>query len=216
MDGGARRYSTIDRLLIQADHALRTVFGRPQVSERANPATAHPLPALDEHEAHESARLMRINHAGEVSAQALYQGQAMTARLPEVRGQMERAAIEENDHLVWCAERIEELGGRTSLLNPLWYAGSFTIGAVAGLVGDRWSLGFIVETERQVIEHLEGHLSRLPAADHRSRAILEQMKEDEAHHGTTALNAGAAELPPPIKAAMRLTSRVMTGAAYYM
>lgn len=213
---GARHYGFVDRLLIQADHALRTVFGRPQGSGRPDPAAAHPLPALDADEARESARLMRINHAGEVSAQALYQGQALTARLPEVREQMEQAAIEENDHLLWCAERIEELGGRTSMLNPLWYAGSFTIGAVASLVGDRWSLGFIVETERQVIAHLEGHLARLPAADHRSRAVLEQMKDDEHHHGTNALQAGAAELPMPIRLMMRCTSKVMTGSAYYV
>lgn len=213
MDGSARRYNAIDRFLIQADHALRTVFGRPQVSGRPNPASAHPIPALDEHEARESARLMRINHAGEVSAQALYQGQALTARLPEVRNQMERAALEENDHLVWCAERIEELGGRTSLLNPFWYAGAFAIGAAAGLVSDRLSLGFVIETERQVEAHLDGHLQRLPGDDERSRRILEQMKADEVRHAGNARVAGGIDLPPPVPALMRLAAGFMKAVA---
>lgn len=211
-----RQYSPIDQVLISLDRGLRTVFGNPPVSGRAYPADAHQHAALSEEEGREAARLMRINHAGEVSAQALYQGQALTARLPDVRDKMEQAALEENDHLVWCAQRIDELGGRTSLLNPLWYAGSFAIGAVAGWAGDKWSLGFIVETERQVVEHLEDHISRLPAADQRSRAILEQMKEDEVHHGTTALDAGAAPLPQPVRLMMKLTSKVMTRTAYWV
>lgn len=215
-DETLRRYSPIDRILVNLDRGLRTVFGSPPVSGRPYPADAHEPAALSEDEAREVERLMRVNHAGEVSAQALYQGQALTAGLPGVRDKMERAALEENDHLDWCARRIGELGGRTSLLNPLWYAGSFAIGALAGWAGDRWSLGFIVETERQVVEHLEGHIDRLPAADHRSRAILEQMKEDEARHGTAALQAGAAPLPQPVKLAMRLTSKVMTRTAYWV
>lgn len=212
----ARSYGAIDRALMHFDRALRTVFGQPPVSGRANPADAHPHAALDEAQTREAARLMRIDHAGEVSAQALYQGQALTARLPQVREKMEQAALEENDHLVWCAQRIEELGGRTSVLNPLWYAGSFAIGAFAGWIGDKWSLGFIVETERQVIDHLDGHIVRLAPEDGRSRAILEQMREDERHHGTIALEAGGAPLPAPVKLLMKLTSRVMTGTAYYV
>jgi ubiquinone biosynthesis monooxygenase Coq7 len=213
-DAELRRYSLADRILVNLDRGLRTVFGRPPVSGRVYPAAAHPHATLSEEEGREAMRLMRVNHAGEVSAQALYQGQALTARLPGVRDKMERAALEENDHLLWCAQRIDELGGRTSLFNPFWYAGSFAIGALAGWAGDKWSLGFIVETERQVVEHLDGHLSRLPAADERSRAILLQMKEDEMHHGTVAQEAGAAVLPAPVRGLMQLTSKVMTGTAY--
>jgi len=163
-----------------------------------------------------SARLMRINHSGEVCAQALYQGQALTARNPAVRDNMERSSLEENDHLAWCENRIAELGGRTSYLNPLWYAGSFAIGALAGLAGDRWSLGFVAETERQVVNHLEGHLHRMSPQDARSRAILEQMKTDEARHATVALAHGGAPLPTPIQETMKLTSRLMTKAAYWV
>ncbi len=158
--------------------------------------------------------LMRINHTGEVCAQALYQGQAMTARLTHVRENMERAALEENDHLDWCNNRLQELGGHTSYLNPLWYLGSFTLGATAGLVGDKWSLGFVAETEKQVVKHLENHLQKIPENDQRSRAILEQMKIDEERHGTMALNAGGMELPEPVKKLMGLTSKVMTTLAY--
>ncbi len=213
-DAELRRYSLADRILVGLDRGVRTVFGRPPVSGRDYPAAAHPHAELGAEESREVARLMRVNHAGEVSAQALYQGQALTARLPGVRDKMEQAALEENDHLRWCAQRIDELGGRTSVLNPVWYAGSFAIGALAGWTGDKWSLGFIVETERQVVEHLGGHLSRLPAADGRSRAILQQMKEDEMHHGTVALEAGAAPLPAPLRGLMRLVSKVMTHTAY--
>lgn len=160
--------------------------------------------------------LMRVNHAGEVSAQALYHGQSLTARQTEVRGSLEQAAAEENDHLAWCKERLDELGGRPSVLSPVWYAGSFAMGAVAGLLGDRWNLGFLAETERQVVEHLEGHLERLPESDQRSRAILEQMREDEAGHATSALQHGGAELPSPIRRLMGATARVMTGTAYWL
>jgi ubiquinone biosynthesis monooxygenase Coq7 len=159
---------------------------------------------------------MRVNHAGEVSAQALYQGQGLTARDPAVREAMAEAADEEVDHLAWCEERLDELRSHTSYLNPFWYLGSFSIGACAGLCGDRWSLGFVAETERQVVRHLESHLQQLPAADERSRRILAQMQEDEARHATTALEAGGAELPRPIRSLMQLCSRVMTTTAYYL
>jgi ubiquinone biosynthesis monooxygenase Coq7 len=159
---------------------------------------------------------MRVNHAGEISAQALYQGQALTARLPTVRGKMEQAAVEENDHLAWTAERIRELGTHTSVLAPFWYAGSFAIGALAGIAGDKWSLGFVAETEHQVIRHLDAHLARLPEQDAKSRAILELMRTDEARHATTALAAGGATLPEPVRRLMALSSKVMTTTAYWL
>jgi ubiquinone biosynthesis monooxygenase Coq7 len=157
---------------------------------------------------------MRINHSGEVAAQGLYQGQALTAKLPEVREKMERAAAEENDHLDWCEQRIHELGTHTSYLNPLWYFGSVAIGATAGFAGDKWSLGFVAETEHQVVRHLDSHLAQISPSDHKSRAILKQMKEDEGHHATVALNAGGADLPAPIKTFMSLTSKIMTKSVY--
>ena len=209
-----RHYSPLDHLLLNFDQALRTVAGRPLVTERPNPADALAETDLSEAERMESARLMRINHTGEVAAQALYQGQALTARLEAVRERMEQAAREENDHLEWCEQRVRELGGRTSLLNPFWYLGSFAIGVTAGAIGDKWSLGFVAETENQVIRHLDDHLQRLPAQDDRSRAILEQMKEDEAHHGATAKAAGGADLPAPVRGLMQLMSKVMTTTAY--
>jgi ubiquinone biosynthesis monooxygenase Coq7 len=212
----ARQYSPLDRFLINVDRGLRTVFGSPALSERPDPAAACAEAELSEAERREAARLMRVNHAGEVAAQALYQGQALTARLPQVRDQMERAALEENDHLDWCARRTRELGGHTSVLNPLWYLGSLAIGAAAGRSGDKWSLGFIVETERQVVRHLEDHLRRLSPRDRKSRAILEQMKVDESHHATTALAAGGAPLPAPVRGMMALTSKVMTKTAYWI
>ena len=161
------------------------------------------------------AGLMRVNHAGEVAAQGLYQGQAATARLDGVRAAMEQAAQEEADHLAWCESRLADLGSRPSLLNPLWYAGSYSIGAAAGLAGDRWSLGFVAETERQVVRHLEEHLERLPTDDERSRAILEQMKTDEEQHGAQAIESGGDALPAPIRGAMTLVSRLMTRGAYW-
>jgi len=211
-----RAITPLDRLIHGLDQALHTTFGPAPMPSRPNPAAEKPEAELTAAERELAGRLMRINHAGEISAQALYQGQAATARLPNVRSKMEQAAIEENDHLAWTEERIRELGTHTSLLAPLWYAGSFAIGAFAGLAGDRWSLGFVVETERQVIRHLDSHLAQLPANDARDRAILEQMKDDEAKHATTALGAGAADLPGPIKALMRLTSKVMTRSAYWV
>jgi ubiquinone biosynthesis monooxygenase Coq7 len=210
----ARAYSPIDTLLIAFDQALRTTFAPAPTPSRPNPATGHAEAALSETERRHVGGLMRVNHAGEISAQALYQGQALTARLPTVRAKMEQAAIEENDHLAWTEERLHELGTHTSHLAPLWYAGSFAIGAAAGLAGDKWSLGFVVETERQVIRHLDSHLAQLPPQDEKSRAILEQMREDEAQHATTAFGAGAAELPAPVRQWMRLTSKVMTTLAY--
>ena len=212
----ARDYTPFDQFLMHMDKAVRTLFGALPVTERPNPADAHPDAELTTDEQSRVAGLMRVNHAGEVSAQALYQGQALTAKLAEVRGKMEQAALEENDHLAWCEQRLTELGSRTSVLNPFWYAGSFAIGALAGLAGDKWSLGFVLETERQVVKHLEEHLSRLPPEDHKSRAILEQMQEDESHHATTALNAGGAELPETVKQLMSLTSKLMTKTAYYL
>ncbi|MEN8177113.1 MAG: 2-polyprenyl-3-methyl-6-methoxy-1,4-benzoquinone monooxygenase [Pseudomonadota bacterium] len=211
-----RHYSAADQVMIGVDQALRTLFGRPQVTERPNPSLTLDEPELTEQERDETARLMRINHTGEVCAQALYQGQALTAKLPEVRSNMERAAQEENDHLDWCEKRLRELDNRKSLLNPFWYAGSFAIGAAAGLAGDRWSLGFVAETEHQVEAHLNNHLKRLPENDEKSRVILEQMKEDEIHHATVALEAGGAELPAPVKLVMKLSSKIMTKSVYYL
>ncbi len=211
-----RSYTPLDRLVIGIDQAVRTVFGRPQVTERGNPASSVAETELSERERDLSARLMRINHTGEVCAQALYQGQALTARLSEIREGMERAAAEENDHLDWCERRITELGGRTSLLNPLWYAGSFAIGALAGLAGDKWSLGFVAETEHQVGDHLDEHLHSIPQQDDRTRAILYQMKEDELHHATVALEGGGAPLPAPIRLGMKLTSKIMTKTVYWV
>lgn len=209
-----RDYTAIDRLLMHVDTALRTVAGKPAVTERAYPAAEVAEHALDNSERLHIAALMRVNHAGEVSAQALYQGQSLTARNPQIRSKLEQAAAEENDHLAWTESRLHELGSRTSLLNPFWYCGSFAIGAVAGALGDKWNLGFLAETEHQVVEHLQSHLRQLPEADERSRRILEQMQLDEARHATTAVEQGAGELPTPVKKLMRAMSRVMTSTAY--
>ena len=211
-----RTYSPLDKLLMHLDQGLRTVFGAPQTTGRANPAeavTASDLTAADKTLA---GRLMRVNHAGEVAAQGLYQGQALTARLPHVREKMEHAAREENDHLAWSAQRCKELGTHTSVLDPFWYAGAMAIGAAAGAIGDKWSLGFLAETEHQVVEHLGRHLERLPHSDLKSRAVVEQMRKDENRHAISASQAGGAELPYPIKQAMRAASKVMTGSAYWV
>lgn len=208
-----RRLSPVDELLTQADLALRAAVGRPH-AERPNPAGSLDGHLADERERRHVAGLIRVDHAGEVAAQGLYHGQALTARRPEIREAMVRAAREEGDHLAWCRDRLEELGDRPSLFNPLWYAGSVLIGAMAGAAGDRWSLGFMAETERQVEGHLDGHLGRLPAADARSRAILEQMKADEVGHAQAAMAAGGGELPGPVRSLMRLAAKVMTGTAY--
>ena len=211
-----RHFTPIDQLIKQTDHALRTIFGKPHTTERPNPSDNIAERELTEAEQKHAAGLMRVNHAGEVSAQALYQGQALTARLEEVRHSMEQAAEEENDHLAWTAQRLYELSSHKSILNPVWYAGSFTIGAVAGLLGDKWSLGFVAETEHQVIQHLEQHLQKLPPDDARSEAVLKQMKIDEAHHATVALESGGAELPRPVKKLMGIMSKTMTSSAYYI
>ena len=211
-----RGYSKVDELVINLDQAIRTLFGKPKTTERGNPSRDVDEGELDTAEKDQIVRLMRINHTGEVCAQALYQGQSLTARDPATRASMERSAAEENDHLEWCETRVHELGGRLSLLNPLWYAGSFCIGAAAGLAGDKWSLGFVAETEKQVEGHLEEHLARLPPSDSRSRIILEQMKKDEIHHGEKARAYGGAELPKPLQAAMTLASKVMTKTVYWI
>ena len=205
----------LDDLIIAFDKGLRTVFA-PAQSLRATPGRDLSEAAMTEEQRRLSASLMRVNHSGEICAQALYQGQALTARNPRAKAALEQAAREETEHLAWTEGRIEELGGRKSLLNPVWYAGSFALGALAGLAGDRWNLGFLAETERQVVTHLEGHLGRLPEEDARSRAIVEKMKEDEARHATSAVGHGAAELPEPAKAAMRLSSKVMTETAFWI
>lgn len=200
------------------DVGMRTLFGQPKITERKNPSHGSTIneAELTDSDRQLAGRLMRINHAGEVAAQGLYQGQALTAQLPQVRQQMERAALEENDHLDWCEKRAKELGTRVSALNPVWYAGSAAIGALAGLAGDKWSLGFVAETEKQVVKHLEEHLEQLPEHDTKSRAILEQMKEDESQHATVALEAGGAELPYPVKKLMGLTSKIMTRTAFWL
>ena len=211
-----RNFSPIDRALVNLDQAVRTVFGRPRTTERPNPAAGIAETDLSEKERKHIARLMRVNHTGEVCAQALYQGQALTARLPEVQLSMERSAQEENDHLDWCETRIDELGDRKSLLNPLWYAGSFAMGALAGLAGDKWSLGFVAETERQVESHLDEHLAEIPETDKKTRAVLDEMKADEIQHAAVARDAGGAPLPGPIKFVMRLTSKAMTRSVYWV
>jgi len=209
----SRMTSLFDSVLTAADSALRTLFARPHAS-RATPAPSEAPGEMSEAERREAGALMRVNHVGEVCAQALYTAQAAVARDPGLRAQFIEAANEETDHLAWTRRRLDELGARPSILNPLWYAGAFGLGLVAGRLGDPWSLGFVAETERQVEAHLDGHLSRLPAADSASRAVVEQMKSDEARHAAHAVEAGAAELPAPAKALMRAASRVMTTVAH--
>jgi 3-demethoxyubiquinol 3-hydroxylase len=205
----------MDRLLGAADSALRTLFAKPHAA-RACPIVPGDETRLAPGEARQAAALMRVNHVGEVCAQALYTAQALATRDPGLRRHFERAADEETDHLAWTAERLNELGDRPSLLNPLWYAGAFAFGLLAGRLGDRLSLGFVVETERQVEAHLASHLERLPSGDHASRAIVAQMKEDEATHAAMAQQAGATELPAPAKALMRAAAKVMTTTAHYI
>jgi len=212
----ARNYSPLDHLLINIDTGLRTIAGGVHTTGRKNPADTAEEHDLSPGEKDLAGRFMRINHAGEVAAQGLYQGQALTARLPKVRAQMEQAALEENDHLDWCKKRATELGKGTSLLDPFWYMGSVVIGAAAGAAGDKWSLGFVAETERQVVKHLDSHLRRLSEHDEKTRAILQQMKADEGRHATSAVKSGGAELPTPIKKAMQLASKVMTKTAYWI
>ncbi len=205
----------LDNLIIAFDSGLRTLLA-PAHSARPVPGDGLAEANLNASDRELAAALMRVNHSGEICAQALYQGQALTARNPTARAALEQAAAEETDHLAWTARRIADLGGRTSLLNPLWYAGSFALGATAGLLGDKWNLGFLAETERQVEGHLEGHLDRLPPQDEKSRAIVDQMRADEGRHARAALEHGAAELPAPIKLAMKFGSRVLTRTAFWI
>jgi len=211
-----RQLTFIDRLVNEFDKGVRTAFGPAPRAERANPANTVEESELSRSDQDLASRFMRINHAGEICAQGLYQGQALTARLAKVREKMEEAAAEENDHIAWTADRIRELGGHTSYLNPLWYVGSFSLGALAGLAGDRWSFGFVAETEKQVVRHLDGHLAKLSVEDKKSRAILEQMKIDEGKHATTAISAGAASFPRPIQKTMQFMSKVFTNTTYWL
>jgi ubiquinone biosynthesis monooxygenase Coq7 len=210
-----RHFSSLDRLLAATDQAVRTLSGAM--------SSSRPYPAVDVEETviepagrSRVGALMRINHAGEVAAQALYQGQALVARSEPLREKLLAAGREEIDHLDWCSQRIGELGARRSLLNPLWYAGSFAIGVLAGLSGDRYSLGFVAETERQVVDHLQSHLRRLPQEDARTRAIIEQMRDDEEHHGNSAISAGGRVLPRLARAFMKATAAIMTRTAYWI
>jgi len=209
-----RIYSRLDHLIISIDSALRMSSGAPVEAKRPNPATDVPDLVMEESQRQHAAGLMRINHSGEICAQALYAGQAATARNPDVQAEMQKAADEEIDHLNWCKERLDELESKPSLLAPLWYAGSFAIGAAAGLAGDGWSLGFLKETENQVEAHLANHITKLPAEDARSRAILDQMKIDEAKHAQMAEDSGAFDLPGPVRGLMKLTAGAMKAIAY--
>jgi ubiquinone biosynthesis monooxygenase Coq7 len=208
-----RNLTPVDIVIGHLDLGMRTLFGKP-VGERPSPARdTGEASSLSDADRRRSAAMMRVNHCGEVCAQALYQGQALTARSGDVRSSMDIAAHEEIDHLQWCQQRLEELGSHTSYLNPLWYSGALGLGLLAGLAGDKWSLGFLAETERQVVRHLDGHLDRLPVEDRKSRDIVTQMKEDEARHATMAVTEGAMDLPGPFKRLMALSARVMTTVA---
>ena len=211
-----RELSAIDRLLAGANDALRTVAAPAGQATRPNPATSVAAGELNATQRSHAAGLMRVNHAGEVAAQALYRGHAAVARDSAVEEQMQHAADEEFDHLAWCEQRLHELGETPSRLSPLWYTGAFAIGAASGILGDKWSLGFIAETERQVCDHLDTHLQGLPAMDAKSRAIVTQMRDEERQHGEDAVAAGAAELPGPVKQLMRVTAKIMTRAAYWV
>ncbi|MEM6998958.1 MAG: 2-polyprenyl-3-methyl-6-methoxy-1,4-benzoquinone monooxygenase [Pseudomonadota bacterium] len=210
-----RRYSILDHGIMILDSALKNIpESHINHQKRPCPAHQHPEAELSETERKLSSALMRVNHAGEIAAQALYKAQAITASEQELKKSMQQSANEEQDHLDWCESRIKELDNHTSYLEPVWYAGSFGIGVLAGCFGDKWNLGFLAETEHQVVKHLEEHLQQLPIKDKRSRAILEQMREDELHHAVTAENAGANTLPKSVKRLMTLTSKVMTKTAY--
>jgi ubiquinone biosynthesis monooxygenase Coq7 len=211
-----RLLTPLDRLLAGIDNALRTVAAPAGHAARDNPARNIAEAVLTDEEKAHAAGLMRVNHSGEIAAQALYRGHAAVARDKSIEAQMQQAAAEEFDHLAWCEERLVELGEGPSRLSPFWYMGAFAIGAASGLLGDRWSLGFIAETEHQVCEHLESHFERLPADDRRSQAILEKMHEEEAAHGENAVDAGAAELPRPIKRLMQFAAKIMTRSAYWV
>ena len=210
-----RQYTGLDKLIHSFDQALRSLVPGSTSAQRENPGNQSEA-QLAVSEARHVAGLMRVNHSGEVCAQALYHGQALTAKLPNVRKEMEQAAIEEQDHLAWCEDRLKELDSVPSLLNPVWYSLSFGMGAIAGIAGDKYSLGFVAETERQVSMHLEHHISQLPEQDERSRKILVQMNEDELHHRDTALEAGGVDLPLPVRIAMTGISKLMTKTSYYI
>ena len=210
----ARQLSALDRLLVGVDQAVRTLSPGAATAVRENPSATTSSDKLDKSDYRHIAGLMRINHTGEVCAQALYQGQAATAKLPDVRDKMEHAALEETDHLVWCEDRLNQLGSQTSVLNPLFYALSYGIGAVAGAAGDKWSLGFVAATEEQVCKHLREHLEQLPTEDKKTRAILKQMLADEEEHGASALAAGGQDFPKPIKDVMSVMSKAMTKTTY--
>lgn len=209
-----RHYNILDRLCLGFDQAVRALTDNAKTTGNAYPAQGVQEPELEDKQRRHSAALMRINHAGEICAQALYHGQGLVSRTNATQQKMQQAAMEEGDHLAWCRQRLDELGSHTSYFNPLWYLGSFCIGMAAGMIGDKWSLGFVVETERQVIRHLEGHLQTLPSEDQRSYKILEQMEKDEARHRDEALAAGARELPEVIKQGMAFTSKIMVKTAY--
>ncbi|MBI4292901.1 MAG: 2-polyprenyl-3-methyl-6-methoxy-1,4-benzoquinone monooxygenase [Betaproteobacteria bacterium] len=204
-----------DPLIIALDNGIRTVFGAVHAL-RPDPAASIPEAELSERDRRQAAALMRVNHCGEVCAQALYQGQALASKNAKIKSVLANAAKEEADHLAWSAKRITDLGGRTSALNPLWYAGSLAVGYCAGRLGDRWNLGFLAETEKQVGSHLQGHLERLNPSDARTRAVIETMQREEAGHARTAQALGARELPDPVKRAMRYAARVMTTTSYWV
>ncbi len=204
-----------DRVICSVDNGLRTLLAEPTAA-RPLPCAAQAEKPLSAADKLASARLMRVNHAGEVSAQALYQGQALTARTPQAQAMLLEAAKEEQDHLAWCDARLQALGGRKSLLNPVWYAGSFALGMASGVLGDKWNMAFLAETERQVEGHLTGHLDRLPLADSQSRVVVEQMRADEARHAQSAHDHGAATMPEPVKQLMKLGSSVMTRSSYWL
>ena len=216
MTKNTEHYSFLDRLCIGVDQTLRTLYGCPITTERKNPASVLPPVTLTPEERQVSMSLMRVNHAGEVCAQALYLGQSLTARTPQLSIQLQRASLEENDHLSWCAERLRDLKSHTSYLNPLWYTGSFMLGIIAGAIGDAWNLGFLAETENQVVVHLQSHLQRLPKNDFHSYAIIEQMIIDEHQHETSAITLGAKRLPESIKQGMRFASTMMTTVARWV
>jgi len=209
-----RRLSLFDRLITEADAVMRTITSRGHSAGRPSPSEGHADSDLSDRERRHVAGLMRVNHTGEVCAQALYQGQALTAKLPTVREEMQQAAAEEIDHLVWCEQRLRELNSQPSLLNPAWYGLSFALGAVAGAIGDKVSLGFVAATEERVCRHLRDHLKTLPEEDRKSRLILQQMLEDEQRHGVNALEAGGTDFPQPVKDAMTAVSKVMTRSSY--
>lgn len=206
---------TLDKMIVALDTGLRTLLAKPH-SVRAHPDATIADTELSEADKKYASALMRVNHTGEVCAQALYSGQALTAHHPETTAALKQAALEETEHLAWCEARIQQLGGRTSLLNPIFYAGSLTLGVIAGALGDRWNLGFLAETEQQVGEHLASHLDKLPEADKKTRAIIEQMQIDEAQHAKQAVHLGGAELPAPVRFFMKQSSKLMTTAAHYL